>query len=55
MTPDIFVTARGEGWAIELNSANLPRILINNTYYAELGADKATKAGSTTASPTPTG
>jgi RNA polymerase sigma-54 factor len=44
VTPDIFITARGAGWAIELNSANLPRILINKTYYAELGADKATKA-----------
>lgn len=42
--PDIFVTPRGEGWAIELNSANLPRILINRSYVAELGQDKATKA-----------
>lgn len=44
VTPDIFVTARGAGWAIELNSANLPRLLINRTYVAELGKDKATKA-----------
>ena len=44
VTPDIFVTPRGEGWAIELNSANLPRILINRSYVAELGQDKATKA-----------
>ncbi len=48
VTPDIFVTARGpkaeRGWAIELNSANLPRILINKSYYAELGAGKSTKA-----------
>ena len=44
VTPDIFVTTRGAGWAIELNSANLPRILINKSYHAELGADKATKA-----------
>lgn len=44
VTPDIFVTARGSGWAIELNSANLPRLLINRTYVAELGQDKATKA-----------
>jgi RNA polymerase sigma-54 factor len=44
VTPDIFVTARGSGWAIELNSANLPRLLINRTYVAELGKDKATKA-----------
>lgn len=44
VTPDIFVTPRGHGWAIELNSANLPRILINRSYVAELGQDKATKA-----------
>jgi RNA polymerase sigma-54 factor len=44
VTPDIFVTARGNGWAIELNSANLPRLLINRTYIAELGQDKTTKA-----------
>jgi len=44
VTPDIFVTARGSGWAIELNSANLPRLLINRTYVAELGKDNATKA-----------
>lgn len=44
VTPDIFVTPRGEGWAIELNSANLPRILINRSYVAELGQDKTTKA-----------
>ncbi len=44
VTPDIFVTARASGWAIELNSANLPRLLINRTYVAELGKDKTTKA-----------
>ncbi|OYU36676.1 RNA polymerase factor sigma-54 [Novosphingobium sp. PASSN1] len=44
VTPDIFITPRGEGWMIELNSANLPRILINRSYVAELGQDKATKA-----------
>jgi RNA polymerase sigma-54 factor len=44
VTPDVFVTARGSGWAIELNSVNLPRLLINRIYVAELGQDKATKA-----------
>ena len=44
VTPDIYVTARGNGWAIELNSANLPRLLINRSYVAELGQDKTTKA-----------
>jgi RNA polymerase sigma-54 factor len=47
VTPDIFVTAQGggigHGWAIELNSANLPRLLVNRSYYAEMGGkdDKA--------------
>lgn len=44
VTPDIFVTVRGTGWGVELNSANLPRLLINRTYVAELGNDKTTKA-----------
>lgn len=43
VTPDIYVTPRGQAWAIELNSANLPRVLINRSYVAELSRDKATK------------
>ncbi len=35
IVPDIFVTARPDGsWAIQLNSDVLPRILVNQTYYA---------------------
>jgi RNA polymerase sigma-54 factor len=37
ITPDIFITAQGKGWAIELNSTNLPRLLVNHRYYAEMG------------------
>jgi RNA polymerase sigma-54 factor len=37
VTPDLFITAQGKGWAIELNSANLPRLLVNRSYYAEMG------------------
>ncbi len=44
VTPDLFVTAQGKGWAIELNSANLPRLLVNRTYYAEMGGGGANKA-----------
>jgi RNA polymerase sigma-54 factor len=50
VTPDIFLKAQKGGWIIELNSANLPRLLINRSYAAELkagknglGADKTTK------------
>ena len=43
VTPDLYVSAQGKGWGIELNSANLPRLLVNRTYYAEMGGkdDKA--------------
>lgn len=47
VTPDIFIKQRGPGWAVEINTATLPRVLINRTYYAELSSgpqDKASKA-----------
>lgn len=53
VTPDIFVSrtpSKGDkpaGWAIELNSATLPRLLVNRSYYVELAngpQDKASKA-----------
>jgi len=49
--PDIFVTPQGEGenegWGIEINSATLPRVLVNRVYYTELAGgvqDKDSKA-----------
>ena len=47
VSPDIFVARRGAGWAIELNGATLPRVLVNRSYYVELSGgaqDKASKA-----------
>ncbi|MFL6846112.1 MAG: RNA polymerase factor sigma-54 [Allosphingosinicella sp.] len=46
VVPDVFVARRGFGWAIELNSATLPRLLVNRRYYTELtdGADRRSKA-----------
>jgi RNA polymerase sigma-54 factor len=47
VVPDLFVTRRGGGWAVELNSATLPRLLVNRTYYQELSGgpqDKASRA-----------
>jgi RNA polymerase sigma-54 factor len=41
VTPDLFVSQTHDGWRIEINSATLPRVLINRRYYAEL----ATHAG----------
>jgi RNA polymerase sigma-54 factor len=47
VVPDIFVARKASGWAIELNGATLPRLLVNRSYYVELaeGAqDKRSKA-----------
>jgi RNA polymerase sigma-54 factor len=44
VTPDIYVTQQGKGWAIELNSANLPRLLVNRSYYAKMGGGGCDKA-----------
>ena len=47
VVPDVFVARRGKGWAVELNSATLPKLLINRSYYNELGRgpqDRKSKA-----------
>ena len=47
VVPDLFVTRTKGGWAIELNAATLPRVLVNRRYHAELAAgaqDRASKA-----------
>jgi RNA polymerase sigma-54 factor len=47
IVPDVFIARRGAGWAIELNSATLPRLLVNRSYYQELSTgpqDKQSKA-----------
>jgi len=47
VVPDIFVRPKSDGWVVELNSATLPRVLVNRRYYRELSAgpqDKASKA-----------
>jgi RNA polymerase sigma-54 factor len=37
VTPDIVMRAQpGGGWSIELNSETLPRVLVNNQYYARV-------------------
>jgi RNA polymerase sigma-54 factor len=45
--PDVFVMETKKGWAVELNGATLPRLLVNRAYHAELASgrqDKAAKA-----------
>jgi RNA polymerase sigma-54 factor len=47
IVPDLFVSRRGAGWAVELNSATLPKLLVNRTYYNELASgpqDRQSKA-----------
>ena len=44
VTPDIFVAQTANGWAIELNSATLPRLLVNRSYYSELASGPRGKA-----------
>ncbi|MDG2533333.1 RNA polymerase factor sigma-54 [Sphingomonas sp. HITSZ_GF] len=47
VTPDIFVARRGAGWAVEINAATLPKLLVNRAYYTEISSgpqDKASKA-----------
>ena len=37
VVPDVIMRSRPDGgWKIELNSATLPRVLVNNTYHAEI-------------------
>lgn len=47
VVPDVYIARTKTGWAIELNQATLPRVLVNRSYYTELSAgpqDKASKA-----------
>lgn len=47
VVPDIYVARRKDGWAIEINAATLPRVLVNRSYYTELASgpqDRASKA-----------
>jgi RNA polymerase sigma-54 factor len=47
VTPDVFVRTTRAGFAVELNQATLPRLLVNRRYYQELKSgpqDKASRA-----------
>jgi RNA polymerase sigma-54 factor len=44
VVPDIFVARRATGWAVEINAATLPRVLVNRAYYVELTAGPQSKA-----------
>ncbi|MQA66708.1 MAG: RNA polymerase factor sigma-54 [Alphaproteobacteria bacterium] len=45
VVPDILARARGgDGWHIELNADTLPRVLVNQAYFAEVRASARSKA-----------
>ena len=47
VVPDVLVRRIRNGWAVELNTAALPKLIVNRRYYAELKSgphDKASKA-----------
>lgn len=41
--PDVLVTHAAEGWRVEINTARLPRLLVNEHYYAETSASAQSK------------
>ena len=47
VVPDVYIARTKTGWAIEINQATLPRVLVNRSYYTELSSgpqDKKSKA-----------
>jgi RNA polymerase sigma-54 factor len=44
VVPDVLVRPQGAGFAIELNNDTLPRVLVNNRYYAEVSSAARSKA-----------
>ncbi len=44
VVPDVLLRPQGAGWAIELNAETLPRVLVNNRYYAEVSGVTKSKA-----------
>jgi len=44
VVPDLFVRQTAKGWAVEVNSGTLPRLLVNRRYYTELAKGAAAKS-----------
>jgi RNA polymerase sigma-54 factor len=47
VAPDVYVHETPKGWRVEINSASLPKVLLDRRYYVELSAgaqDKASRA-----------
>ena len=43
VTPDVFVRGTSRGYAVELNGATLPRLIVNRRYYQELQSGSQSK------------
>lgn len=43
--PDVIIRSAGKGFAVELNAATLPRVLVNRRYYLELKSGRQSKEG----------
>jgi RNA polymerase sigma-54 factor len=44
VVPDVFIRKTASGaWGVELNTATLPRVLVNQSYYAELSSRATTR------------
>lgn len=41
IVPDVFVRRVARGWAVELNNATLPRLVVNRRYHARIAAHSA--------------
>lgn len=44
VVPDLYIRQTAKGWAVEINSGTLPRLLVNRRYYAELAQGAAAKS-----------
>src|SRR6266851_3450274 len=44
IVPDVLVRLQGASWIVELNNDTLPRVLVNNRYYAEVSGAAHSKA-----------
>jgi len=44
VVPDIYIRRTAKGWAVEINSGTLPRLLVNRRYHAELAKGAAAKS-----------
>jgi len=44
IVPDLYIRRTATGWAVEVNSSTLPRLLVNRRYYNELAEGAAAKS-----------